>query len=392
MGHYHSYLNSALQILDGYEGELPFASISKNFFSRHKKYGSRDRRQIAHLCYCFFRLGKALPQVSAEEKILIGLFLCSASGNDMLKGLKPEWNEKADLPAAQKLPFIHYPLLISDVFPWEKGLSDGIEHEKFCASFFTQPGFFLRVRPGKASGVIKKLQDAGFKPAQIDESCIVLNNASRIENIIEPDKEAIVQDYNSQQVGKFFENLRFPDPGPCAWDCCAGSGGKSLLLHDINPDIELTVSDIRESILVNLKKRFAKAGIKEYNSFVADLSKGQTAGSVQAGPFDLIICDAPCTGSGTWARTPEQLYFFDEIKIDHYVSLQKNIVSNVIPHLKENGYFVYVTCSVFKRENEEIADFIKNKFHPELVKMELLKGYDKKADTMFVALFRKTIV
>jgi 16S rRNA (cytosine967-C5)-methyltransferase len=105
---------------------------------------------------------------------------------------------------------------------------------------------------------------------------------------------------------------------------------------------------------------------------------------------NLIICDAPCTGSGTWSRTPEQLYFFDEKRIERYAGLQKKIVSNVILHLKENGCFVYITCSVFKKENDEIVEFVERQFNLELIKMELLKGYDKKADTMFAALFRKS--
>jgi 16S rRNA (cytosine967-C5)-methyltransferase len=55
----------------------------------------------------------------------------------------------------------------------------------------------------------------------------------------------------------------------------------------------------------------------------------------QISNFELIICDAPCTGSGTWSRTPEQLYFFDEKKIEQYALLQKKIVSTIIPRLKE---------------------------------------------------------
>ena len=103
--------------------------------------------------------------------------------------------------------------------------------------------------------------------------------------------------------------------------------------------------------------------------------------------FDLIIFDAPCTGSGTWSRTPEQLYYFKDEKIDDYSTLQKKMLANIIPHLKEGGSLLYITCSVFKKENEEIVDFIKENFHLQLKKMEILKGYDKNADSMFAAEF-----
>ena len=107
--------------------------------------------------------------------------------------------------------------------------------------------------------------------------------------------------------------------------------------------------------------------------------------------FDFIICDAPCTGSGTWSRTPEQLYFFHSEKIKEYQTLQKKIITNAITYLKQESYFLYITCSVFKAENEEVVEFIQNTFQLTLIKKELLKGYNKKADTMFAALFKKAV-
>ena len=75
--------------------------------------------------------------------------------------------------------------------------------------------------------------------------------------------------------------------------------------------------------------------------------------------------------------------------IEEYANKQKKIASNTIPQLQEGGLFFYITCSVFKKENEEIVSFIKEKFHLQLLQMELLKGSDKKADTMFVAVFTR---
>lgn len=387
LSRYHSYINSAKKILGAYKGEEPFSSFLKKHFAENRKFGSKDRKQISHLCYCFFRLGKAIMNLTTDEKLLIALFLCSEQSSEILAALKPEWNEKCDLPLGEKLLIINYSLLITEVFPWTDELSAGVDPKKFCESFFIQPDLFLRLRPGKEKMVTDKLQRAGIDFKMITENCLTLPKASKIDEVIELDKEAVIQDRSSQKTGEFIKSEILSRKSEISvWDCCAGSGGKSIMAHDIDPGIQLIVSDTRESILVNLKKRFQKAGIKNYRSFVIDLKneKNVQSSTLSFQP-DIIIADVPCSGSGTWSRTPEQLYFFDEKKIDEYSILQKKIVSNSIRQLQPGGTFIYITCSVFKKENEEVAMYTEQNFHLQLKQMEVLKGYDKKADSMFVA-------
>ncbi|MEP6700229.1 MAG: Fmu (Sun) domain-containing protein, partial [Bacteroidota bacterium] len=253
-----------------------------------------------------------------------------------------------------------------------------------------QPDLFIRLRPGKENLVRQKLQQVGINFSIISDSCLALPNASKIDGIVETDKEVVVQDYSSQRVGELIQLASFTASEPIkVWDSCAGSGGKSILVNDIVGKIDLTVSDVRKSILKNLEKRFEKAGIIKYKSFVVDLT--QPVLNLKPDVFNLIVADVPCSGSGTWSRTPEQLYYFDENKIDEYAALQRKIVSNIITHLEPGGYLLYITCSVFKKENEDMVDFIKERFHLQPVKMELIKGYDKKADTMFAALLKKSL-
>jgi 16S rRNA (cytosine967-C5)-methyltransferase len=383
--HSHSYLNTAKKIIQSYDGSIPLASWLKQFFRTDKKFGSKDRKQISHACYCFYRIGNAFKNLEIEEKLLTALFLCSDASNRILEELKPGWNQLISVPLREKTKHLSAEHEIEQIFPFATEISEEIDLEQFNLSFLIQPDLFLRIRPGKREKVLHQLQNAAISFAPLDGDCIQLSNQSKIDEILNIDEDVVIQDYNSQRTIDLLVNSKFQTSNSklSTWDCCAASGGKSILLRDYFPNIEITVSDVRESILINLRKRFKKAGIKNFNWFAADISSGF---SVQ-NKFDLIICDAPCSGSGTWGRTPEQLHFFRQEKINYYSVLQKKIVSNASKALKKNGFFLYITCSVFKKENEEVVEFIKNNLPFRLQSMHYLKGYDKKADTLFAALF-----
>ncbi len=326
-----------------------------------------------------------------SEKIITSIFLCAAAPDELLAVMKPEWNEKIALPVKEKFSLLHKTASLSAVFPWAGEISTEAAYESFCASFLVQPNLFLRSRPGKKTIITQQLSDAGIPFEWVTDSCLALPAASKVDSVLHINKDVVIQDHSSQQVGLFMERVRPGGSGPGrleVLDCCAGSGGKSIMAWDVLGDISLTVSDVRESILSNLAKRFEEAGILNYKIAVADLTK-KVKESVSL--FDLVIADVPCTGSGTWSRTPEQLYFFDHKEITEYAALQKKIASNAMTQLKPGGYFLYITCSVFKKENEEVVQYLKEKFHLQVLKMELIKGYDKKGDTMFAALLQQPL-
>jgi 16S rRNA (cytosine967-C5)-methyltransferase len=382
----HSHLSTARQIIQSYQGNMPLATWLKQFFKADKKFGSKDRKTISHSSYCFYRLGNAFQGLSLEEKMLTALFLCSDVPNKMLEELKPEWSESVSLSLTQKANLLSAEEEIKKVFPFSDDVSKEIELQSFNLSFLIQPNLYLRIRPGKKQKILQQLQEAELQFALLNDECIQLSNQTKVDEIISIDEDVIVQDYNSQRTIELFTsyNPQATNHKLSIWDCCAASGGKSILFHDHFSDAQLTVSDVRESILINLQKRFKRAGIRNYEFFIADISS--TGFDVQK-KFDLVICDAPCSGSGTWSRTPEQLLFFKKEKIDYYSNLQKQIVSNALKAVRKNGYFLYITCSVFEKENEEVVNFIQGNSALQLKAMEYLKGYDKKADTLFAALF-----
>ncbi|HSU27869.1 MAG TPA: hypothetical protein VLJ68_05780 [Chitinophagaceae bacterium] len=385
MSRWHSWLRSATDMISGYKGNEPFPFFAKQYFSRHKQAGSKDRRHISQLCYCYFRAAKAFRDQPVERAILLGYFLCSTEPSEQLAATEPGWNEKTHLSIREKLAFLDLKISLEDFFPAEM-LSDTIDKEEFLNSIFIQPDLFLRLRPGYEDLVKKKLESAGISYKEISASCLSLPNSSRIDNVIELDKEAVVQDLSSQRIGELLSGAGVTFSK--AWDCCAGSGGKSILLKDIFPGIALTVSDIRPAILQNLAKRFYAAGISRYKCITVDLVKADLGTQDE---FDCILADLPCTGSGTWGRSPEQLFYFKQQKIIEYTALQKKILTKVIPHLLPGGYLVYITCSVFKKENEEMIAWINQESGLRTIKMEVLKGYHTKADTLFATLLEKPL-
>jgi len=336
------------------------------------------------MCYAALRLGQSEIDLASEDRIIAGLLLTSVSSNPILLELKPEWDDQVFLPLEEKLKLTG--ITLNEVFPFADELSDSIDFSKFTASFFVQPDLFLRIRPGHQREVISNLENSEIHFTRVAENSIRLPNSFNSEDYFELDKEVVVQDLNSQRVGELFAATE-RKPNEEIWDCCSASGGKSIMLHDIDPGLKITATDIRESILINLRKRFEQAGIKNYKSFVSDLSAPDIG---IKNSFDWIIADVPCTGSGTWSRTPEQLAFFNKDLIGDYSNRQKKIVANVLPQLKSGGYLLYITCSVFKKENEEIVQLMQENYGLVLQRMEILKGYDVKADTMFVALLKKS--
>lgn len=385
MSRLHSYISTAVKIVESYKPGQPLSHHIRHFFSLDKKYGSKDRKTIASLCYAYFRISTAFPGKSLQEIMLLAIFLCEHQPNDFLKLMKPEWNEKVTMPVIEKLAFLS--ISPENLFAFYNELSSGIERDLFSCSMLIQPAVFARIRPGKKTVVLKKLEEAGIAHELIDEECLSFKQQVALDKVLQPDKELVIQDLNSQKVFDFLKNSQL-EKAPAVWDCCAASGGKSLLLYDIlKGKLKLTVSDIRQNILANLGSRLQHAGISLYRKFCADLAL--KSGLEASETFQIIICDAPCTGSGTWSRTPEQLFSFRRDQIEGYNEKQKQIVSHTIPHLELKGYFFYITCSVFTSENETMVEFIQEKFHLQLLKMEYLTGYDKAADTMFVAVFMK---
>jgi len=376
-------LKTFQRIIGEYPVDTPLSKFLPGFYRQNKQMGSTDRRVASRLVYNYFRLGQALPNLATDERLIVAEFLCNTQSNSFLLHFKPDWAACVNFNIDDKLTLVKnaYPAFkLDDVFPWTPQISAGIDKDAFLKSFFCQPDLFIRVRNGYDHLVKAELNKAGVVFKDEGNGCYALPNGTRLETIFPKQNWFEVQDLSSQQTGDFFRPQRWDS----WWDACAASGGKSLLLHEDEPNIKLVVSDIRESVLANLDERFQLAGLTKYQKKVLDLTTNidQTLHDYE---FDGIILDAPCSGSGTWGRTPEMIAQFMPAKIEFFQRLQKGIAQNVVKYLKPGKPLIYITCSAFKGENEDVVDYLAKELGLKLEESKVLKGYEHKADTMFVA-------
>ena len=387
-----------LKIVSEFQYKIPLHHFIKNYFRNNKQLGSRDRRLIAAFVYNYYRLGKTFEEIAVEQKIFFSNFILS-NWNEMMDFLNEQFADNK-FSSTKKTTYEKIEAVknitqfsLEKIFPFKYYLCDGVDYQKFLISFLQQPLVWIRIRKGFREKVIEELNIHEIEfitsPLTLSKregfSALGFKNATKLSQLVSFEKGYFeIQDLSSQKTTLFFPGIK----NEHWWDCCAGAGGKSLMLADAFPEIKLSLSDSRESILQNAKERLKKAGIKNSKLQGLDLLSANCQ-LPSENLFSGIIVDVPCTGSGTWARTPENLWNFTVDKIEKFSAMQKNILQNIVKHIQPQGYLVYITCSVFKKENEDNIQFLQKNFGLQLIKQEIIKGYDEGADTMFAALLKR---
>ncbi|MEO5911197.1 MAG: RsmB/NOP family class I SAM-dependent RNA methyltransferase, partial [Pelobium sp.] len=224
-----------------YNQTEPLHRFLAQYYRQNKQMGSKDRRLASRLLYNYFRLGNILENESQEDRLVIAEFLCNDNPNSFLNHFKPEWEATIQLTLEEKIKMVkaQYPNFnLEDVFPFHLHLTEGIDSEAFFLSFFTQPDLYIRMKRGQEKRITKLLSEAEIRFTAVNEYTLALANGTKLDQIITDKGIYEVQDISSQKVGTYFK----PTQWDKWWDCCAASGGKSLLLHDEQPDIKLLVS------------------------------------------------------------------------------------------------------------------------------------------------------
>ncbi len=140
------------------------------------------------------------------------------------------------------------------------------------------------------------------------------------------------------------------------WDCCAAPGGKTIVLARRHPEAALLASDLSPKRVQALEKRLRDAA-PTARTVQADAARLPEA----EGEFDLVLCDAPCTGTGTLARNPEIKDRLRPEDLSRQAERQRTLLCAALRRLAPGGRLVYSTCSLEREENEDVVEAVLGK-------------------------------
>ncbi len=343
------------ELIQNYSGKMPFHQYFAEQAKQHKNWGSKDRKTYRMACYAYFRMGYAVKNMTVENAITFAL-----------EFLNNEINE---------------PEILNSIFPFLEKLSNAVNAENWLQNLLQPKPVYLCLVKGHSFKAKTWLTENNIIFEEIGSICLKVDANAKCNALIE-NGWAWIMDSSSQQVANTVEVKEYNS----VWDCCSGSGGKALYLtNKYGDELDLTCSDARFSILENLKKRFKIANLPMPEIELSDL-KNKFQLNKQ---FDIVLADVPCSGSGTWGRTPENITRFKLAEIEFYAELQKTIVGNAVKNLKTGGKLCYATCSVFAAENEMNVQFFEKKLGLKCMKQQTINANGNQSDWLYIAEMEK---
>jgi 16S rRNA (cytosine967-C5)-methyltransferase len=151
--------------------------------------------------------------------------------------------------------------------------------------------------------------------------------------------QARIQDEGSQLIAELAGN------GTTILDCCAAPGGKTAILAERNPTASITACDINPARLKAMQKTLQGVHYRVLDATETSWNR----------EFDLVLCDAPCSGTGTLARNPEIKHRLKLEDLQRHHDRQVRLLCSAMRALREGGRLIYSTCSLEAEENETVV-------------------------------------
>ena len=341
-------VQAAIEILDEVIGSArddgpPADSIVTRYFKTRRYAGSKDRRAVRELVFRAIRAVAERPE--SGRAALLALTESDLSLLDLFGELRgPEVLGDSETVAER-----------GTVPSWLGAeLSPLVGLEEWPALLERAP-LDLRVNVARTSREVLLSQLEGAEPTRLSPWGIRLPSDSRVddhrafaEGLIE------VQDEGSQLVALACTPL----DGSKVLDLCAGAGGKALALASVAPNAEILATDSNRPRLSKLSPRADRAGARIAVRLLNPPHELEELSDVR-GQADLVLVDAPCSGSGTWRRNPEGRWRLTPERLDRVVALQSRLLDMAADLVRPGGRIVYAVCSLLSREGAgQIQDFL----------------------------------
>ncbi len=379
---------SILELLKLFDNSSKFAStLVQNYFRSRKHIGSKDRKFISNSFWNILRHRYKIDwhltclniEITNERELLLELFfLNSYYQNDLLQIKKlfvlkcREFKNIADeeLDFLNNLQFdefysdkmpehVYYELPNSLISSAKKSFPN--DWNQALLSLNQEAFFDIRINNLK----IKSREETKTLLEDIDVSCeyskyspvgIRFSRRYPIEGHKLFKNGSIEIQGEASQLAALLLDVK---PGMSVADICSGAGGKALILADIMKNKGRILSlDTNKKRLENASVRLKRAGVHNVERRLVE-SNWSVLGLENK--FDLVLIDAPCTGIGTWSRSPDSRFNFEQKILNDLIKIQSELLSKASMMVAPGGKLAYVVCSFLAEEGiDQIEKFKEN--------------------------------
>lgn len=346
-------ISAAIEVLDRALAGSPLDLALTGWGRANRFAGSGDRAAIRNLCFDAWRCRRSFAALGGADSgrgLMLGKL--RAEGHDPNlwftgTGHAPDPVGFAEVPRTASE---HEALDCPDWLAPRLRQSLGADFKPVMQALQRRAPVFLRVNLARISrsGAVALLAKDGIEttPHELANTALQITHTTRkltattayLDGLIE------LQDAASQAVVAGISL----SPGQTVLDYCAGGGGKSLSFA-AREKITLWAHDSNPSRMRDLPDRAARAGV----------GVGVLANAADHAPYDLILADVPCSGSGSWRRDPGGKWALTEARLAELLAIQAQILDTVQLLVGQDGRLAYVTCSMLDDENQkQIAAFL----------------------------------
>ena len=348
-------ISAAIEVLDRMLGGSPLEPALTNWGRANRFAGSGDRAAIRDLVFDAWRCKRSYAALGGGD-----------TGRALMLG---RLRARGDDPAAVFTGQGHAPAAITDA-DTARAASDlealdcpdwlaprlqhslGPDFTAIMQALQHRAPVFLRVNLARTTRdkVIALLAADGIEaqPHPLADTSLNVLTPSRKLMTIKPYLDGLydLQDAASQAIVDDIPAY----PGQKILDFCAGGGGKTLALA-ARLGSHIWAHDGEPARMRDLPERARRAGAKIGILTAAD----------QHSPYDVVLVDAPCSGSGSWRRDPAGKWALTEARLAELTALQAEILAKAAPLVAQNGVLAYATCSLLADENQDqIARFLQH--------------------------------